>query len=386
MSLKETLHHRIRRIIAGTDQGRWPGTAKFLLGLSFGFDLIARIRIWLYDKQLLKSHRLPCLVIAVGNVTTGGTGKTPMAIHVAQRMQQLGRRVVVLSRGYRGQAEKKGGWVSDGRRILMGPDSAGDEPYMMAAKLPGIPIRVGRDRYRSGLDAIHRFKADTLVLDDAFQHLRVKRDLNLLLLDAQRPFGNGHLLPRGPLRMPVASIGRADAVVCTRCGKDAVAPRLSVQLAGSPRVFLSRHAPSLYKVVPSGAIESKSPLTLAPLAPSAVKGSTVLAFAGIADNESFKQSLNDLGLAVAGFIGYDDHHRYSQDDLNRIRKARNEVRAPWLATTEKDFYRICHRLERDIAMIVVGIDIAFLPDEAAFVDFLRQFLKAKAGLAAIYPR
>jgi tetraacyldisaccharide 4'-kinase len=372
---RQKLQHRIQRIIEGRDQGRWPGTAGFLKGLSVGFGLISKTRIRLYDHHLLKSHRLPCHVIAVGNVTTGGTGKTPMTMYIARRMQQLGCRVVVLSRGYGGGAERTGGWVSDDRRVLMDPESAGDEPYMMAVKLPGIPIRVGQDRYRSGLDAIRRFKPDLIVLDDAFQHLGVQRDLNLLLLDAQRPFGNGYLLPRGPLRMPMTSIRRADAVVFTRCKNDSHESSLPLDTVVPIPVYHSRHVPALFKMIPSSGGDVSVALTLEPFSQAACRGAAVFGFSGIADNEDFMRSLPGLGFEVTGFIGFDDHHRYCRDDFERVRKAAGDTKAQWLITTEKDFYRVCHRLTPSIPMIVVGVEIELIPGRACFDDLLQRFAR-----------
>jgi tetraacyldisaccharide 4'-kinase len=368
----------------GSDQQQWPAMAKFLQVLSNGYGLVARSRMRLYDQNILVSRRLPCPVIAVGNLTVGGTGKTPMTIYIARFLRQLGCRVAVLSRGYGGRAEQKGGWVSDGRRIMMDPDSAGDEPYMMASKMPGIAVLVGKDRYRSGMLAISRFRAGVLVLDDAFQHLRVQRDLNLLLLDAHQPFGNGYLLPRGPLRMPAHSVGRADAIILTRCEPERYEPFSGAQSFGHRPVFRTQHVPTLYKAVFSGtAAADKHQPALQTVAPAVVRGASVFAFAGIADNERFKSTLEDLNLLITGFLGFGDHHRYTRQDLHRILTDRSATGAHWLATTEKDFFRVCNRLDANVPLIVVGIEIGFLPDSSSFNALLARFARSGSHVSRI---
>ena len=163
-----------------------------------------------YDRPAaVRSVSVP--VVSVGNITVGGTGKTPMTIYVAQKLQQSGVRVAVISRGYKGRAESGGGVVSDGRNLLMDSEQAGDEPYLMAGRLKNIPVIVGKNRFAAGMLAINKFQSEVIVLDDAFQHLKLSRDIDLILLDYTRPFGNTHLLPRGILREPVTALRRATA-------------------------------------------------------------------------------------------------------------------------------------------------------------------------------
>lgn len=371
---------RIRTIIEGRDQGRWPHTSTILSGASWVYGQLSHMRHRLYDRGMLESHSLPCRVISVGNLTAGGTGKTPMTIFIARHLQSVGYRVVVLSRGYGGRAEKQGGVVSDGERIYMDPDSAGDEAFMMAAKLVGIPVLVGRDRYRSGANAIRYFHAEVVVLDDGYQHLRLQRDLNLLLLDARRPFGNGHLLPRGPLRVPISSSIRADAIVFTRCPLEDRIFALPREIAEHSKVFRTRHMPALYRVSDSTRGQAGVyPATLAPLETADIVGARVLAFSGIADNMDFRKSLLSLGVLINGFLEFEDHHRYTDGDLEAIQKSCRDQGAEWLATTEKDFYRICHRFRPRVPMMVVGIEIEFFQDSD---DFNKLVYNACQGLGA----
>lgn len=358
---------RIRTIIEGRDKGRWPNTSTILSGASWVYGQLSQMHHRLYDRGMLKSQSLPCRVISVGNLTAGGTGKTPMTIYIARHLQSVGYRVVVLSRGYGGRAEKQGGVVSDGHRIYMDPDSAGDEAFMMAAKLVGIPVLVGQDRYRSGVNAIRYFQAEVIVLDDGYQHLRLQRDLNLLLLDAKRPFGNGHLLPRGPLRAPISSSIRADAIVFTRCQQAEPISALPGEIAEPSKVFRTRHMPAVYRVSASNSGKADiCPATLAPLETAALVGDKVLAFSGIADNVDFRKSLLSLGVLLKGFLEFEDHYRYTDGDLETIQKRCRNEGAEWLATTEKDFYRICHRFHPTVPMMVVGIEIEFFPDSNDF--------------------
>lgn len=192
---------------------------RFLSFLSLLYGGAHRLRCVAYQRGWRRTHRLSCPVVSIGNLVAGGTGKTPMTQFIARHAQHLGYHPVILSRGYKGRAERKGGVVSDGTTVLMTPEMAGDEPFMLASSLTGIPVIVGQDRYRSGCLAIKQFQPDLILLDDGFQHIRLARDLNILLLDNHRPMGNGYLLPRGILREPLAAIKRADVVVFTRAEK-----------------------------------------------------------------------------------------------------------------------------------------------------------------------
>ncbi len=235
-----------------------PPLALLLHCMSIFYGAAQRLRATSYQHRVIPSRELPCKVISIGNITVGGTGKTPMTIYVATEIKRAGFNVVIVSRGYKGRAEKHGGIVSDGRRIYMDADQAGDEPYMIACRLNDIPVVVGKDRFAAGMLAIDKFQPDVIVLDDAFQHLKLKRDLDLVLLDHRRPFGNTHLLPRGVLREPVSSLARGAACILTRCrsGAEEAALSSSAQIQmlvpGIP-VFTSSYVPYWYVVREGGA-------------------------------------------------------------------------------------------------------------------------------------
>jgi len=168
-----------------------------LMFLSMLYGFAVKLRTILYDKKIVKSRKLPCAVISIGNLTVGGTGKTPMTIYIAKLLKGLGYQPAVISRGYKGLAENKGGVVSDRQKVILSPEFAGDEPFMMAQNLKEIPVLVGADRFQIGMTAVTQFSLDVIILDDAFQHRRLYRDLDIVLVDDKSLFGNGYLLPRG---------------------------------------------------------------------------------------------------------------------------------------------------------------------------------------------
>ena len=321
-----------------------------------------------YASGFLKAKKLPCTVISIGNLTTGGTGKTPMAIYVAERVRQLGYRVAVISRGYKGAAEKSGGIVSDGSVILMDPHMAGDEPFLLAASLKGIPVLVGCDRYQSGMHAINRFQTEVVILDDGFQHLSLFRDLNLLLLDSAFPFGNGHLLPRGTLREPSSALRFGDALIMTRSPRPFCRPTESWAM-GRP-AFCAIHEPFISRRFSAGeklVFQTNGPLT----GDEILTNNRYYAFSGIADNEDFLKTLRKMGADVRGFQGFSDHHFYSAGDIQGIRNAAVNAGATALATTEKDLARLHGRFQTPMDCVVIGIRMA-LDDTIAFDRFIQN--------------
>ena len=328
------------------------------------YQLAARLRVHLYDKDVLKQKSLPCKVLSIGNITVGGTGKTPMVQYVASLLQRLGLKVAVISRGYGGNAQGSGGIVSDGRTTLMGTQASGDEPQLLSSRLKGIPLLVGKDRYRAGKQAISRFGASVLILDDGFQHLALKRDLNLLLLDSTRPFGNGHCIPRGPLREPVDQIKRASALVLTRWAEDshwnAQRSILETHAPGRP-IFRCMHVAE--KLFVAG--EEKA-IVLATL-----EGKRLFAFSGIARNESFRETVSSLGGDIVDFLEFSDHHRYSHHDIKSIWKRAKDRGVDSIITTEKDLVNLGTDIPSMPRLLVLGISISFGADAEAFASYLK---------------
>ena len=185
----------------------------FLLSLFYG--LAIRIRNLLFRVGILEPHRLHCPVISIGNLTVGGTGKTPIVMLLAALLKDMGRKPAILSRGYGGTATAPVTVVSTVDHVMGNPEEGGDEPYLMAMSLKNVPVLTGRSRFLTGRYAYEQLGADTILLDDAFQHRQLARDLNIALLKADAPFGNGFLIPRGPLREPRSALKRADAIILT---------------------------------------------------------------------------------------------------------------------------------------------------------------------------
>jgi tetraacyldisaccharide 4'-kinase len=314
-----------------------------LLSLPYRGAVATRNRF--YDREILRQERLPCPVISVGNLTVGGTGKTPTVILIAQLLRERGRRPAVLSRGYGGTAAAPVNIVSDGRKILMGWRESGDEPRLIAGAVPGVPVLTGPERVRTGRAAIERYGADVLVLDDAFQHRALFRDLDIVMIDTAHPFGNSFLLPRGPLREPREALSRAHLLIWTG------GPESEVPLPEVPPLpsFRGVHRPRELVEAATG-----HALPIAEL-----RGAKVCAFAGIGNPEAFRQSLMGLGAEVAAFRDFPDHHPYCTSDLESLRRLSAENAAERIVTTEKDGIRLADFPDflEELSLLRIGMEI-----------------------------
>lgn len=312
--------------------------------LSFPYALALRLREKAYAAGIFRSYRLPKPVVAVGNITTGGTGKTPMTAYLARWFIERGKRVVVLSRGYGRANEEEIRIVADGSTVFLSPDEAGDEPYLLATSQPGLPVVVGADRYRAGCLALKRFNPDIFIIDDGFQHLRLKRDLNILLLDCGKPFGNGQTLPAGTLREPVTAANRADLVLFTRC---------------------NGHEPALVTDKPwcaaSHRLTGALPLAGGEAVPFHSLGKAGgLAFAGIADPVSFFESLEREGLRLTATLALPDHCKYGELEIAALCRLQEASSADYLITTEKDAVKLKTYLERLGMVFAAGLELRFV--------------------------
>jgi tetraacyldisaccharide 4'-kinase len=370
------LRNRIESI-AKTD-GRWPllSIATVLHVLSILYGGVMAIRARLYKAGLLPSRQLPCRVVSIGNITAGGTGKTPMTIYVAQTIRDLGYRVAVISRGYKGRLEHSGGVVSDGRTVFHGPDDVGDEPYLMATSLIGIPVVVGGDRYQAGMLAVRRFAPDVIVLDDAFQHLRLKRDLDLVLLDHQAPLGNGYLLPRGRLREPVSALRRADALVFTRSKEMVVSDYfLSLLPINEKHIFYTAHTPTLI----TSNSEKDNMFLKDTKDISDLQGKTAVAFSGLADNEQFFDTLEKVGCKILHKYQFNDHHSYNPAEIDGIVKTASRLGTDLLITTLKDAVKISS-FKWLPNLIVIDVTIRLLDGDDRFNRFISEEFSKKCNI------
>jgi len=332
--------------------------------LSIPYGVGSRLRSWSYSRGYFKRQSLPGFVVSIGNLTAGGTGKTPAVAMLAGWAQGKGYRVAVLSRGYGGKYTDKVLEVSDGSSIHVGPHKAGDEPYLIANKLRGVPLILSKKRFHAGLYAHEKFGSDFFILDDGFQHLELKRDLDLVLIDSADPFGNGHLLPWGPLREPFSQLVRADVFILTRAKSygpgDNTRDTLKREFPTTP-VFYSDHLP--FRIVFPHANEKH--------APSFIEGKTVLAFAGIARPELFRDTLTKLGADVVHFKRYKDHYPFKNEDIKTLIRMKKKVGAQYLLTTEKDWMRIVSLGPGFSQLAYLSIEFVLLSDHDKFFRIIK---------------
>lgn len=374
MTLREVGEHIEQYFIEIIRERRKAPFDSFVKGLLFvasRFYLRAiNTRIWLYDNRVIRNRAIGCLVVSIGNLTCGGTGKTPIVEIFARTLSQKGRKVAVLSRGYRSRdkrvffeklrkrlfskkMEVPPRVVSDGKNLLHDSITAGDEPYMLASNLKNVAVLVDKDRVKSGLYAIDEFGTDVLILDDGFQYLRLKAHINIVLVDSTSPFDNHHVLPRGLMREPIEHLLRADYVFLTKSD-------------GSPRLrhlkeFIRKHnhraeiiecchkPKYLEDVFDRG---KRFPL-------ETLQGKKLASISAIANPASFEGFLEDLGGELVLKRHYADHHRYRQQEMIDFINDAKAAGADLIVTTEKDAVRM-PRLDRrdiDIQFLRVEIDI-----------------------------
>lgn len=303
---------------------------RWLSGPAFLYGLIVRARQWCYRRGWCVSSRLPCRVVSVGNVTVGGTGKTPVVILLTEWLLAEGRRVAVLSRGYKRENDAPHCLVSDGVRLLADPSEAGDEPVLIARRCPTAVVAVGADRAALGRWVLAQFPVDCMILDDGFQHLALSRDVDLVLLDATDASGLDAMVPAGRLREPLTGLGRAAALVVTRADSkkdvEAVCGRLKAAHLPFADAIEIRFTPESLVAISA---ETKQPLEWC-------QGMKTWVVSGIGNSRSFRRSVASLGVEIIGETAFSDHHRYHDDDVRRVRADAQTAGADIVLTTEKD--------------------------------------------------
>jgi tetraacyldisaccharide 4'-kinase len=364
--LKVWLNKLERRIIDISGREHRAGffsLETILVLISLAYQMVTFLRVGLYDLGLLKCHRLPCRVISFGNIVAGGSGKTPMVMHAASLLTSMGLGVVVITRGYGGTAGKNGAVAGDGTQSLLGPDDAGDEPCMMACRKL-YPVIVDRDRVRGARRAMAKFCPHVILLDDAFQHLRIHRDLNIVLMDAKAPLGNGKVLPAGRLRESFHAVEkRADLVMYTRCSGGEL-PSEGSWNRGKP-VFMTQHAPFLYRFIQQGQPLSTKEPSLAML-----NGRAAVVFSAISDNGGFCRSVELCGVRVLDHLCFRDHHRFDAREIRDILHRAGALKASLIITTEKDYARLGFPENWSVDLAVMGVKIEFIEGEDRFKSLL----------------
>jgi tetraacyldisaccharide 4'-kinase len=316
-------------------------------GLAALYGLGARMRRALYAGSILRARRLPAPVVSVGNLTVGGTGKTPVTAFLARFFKEQGKKVAILSRGYGGQNPAVT-CISDGKALYRKPPEVGEEAYWLARSLPGAAVFTGARRYAAGEAAWEQVRPDLFLLDDGFQHLQLHRDLDIVLLDAAAPFGNGFLLPRGSLREPPAALAAAQVLILTRYREERDRRTLGELDDAFPgkTLLTAAIAPSLARLFPAGRTE----------APAALSGQALFAFAGLARPEVFRLTLEDLGVRLLGFTAFPDHYPYDQASLAALVREAAAAGAAALVTTAKDWARLGESWEAALPLWVLEVE------------------------------
>ncbi|MGE9294343.1 MAG: tetraacyldisaccharide 4'-kinase [Puniceicoccales bacterium] len=365
-------------VIYGRRQGwresLWGGV---LSGFSVLFQGIVRTRYFFYRHRILRDQPLGCLVVVVGNLTVGGTGKTPVVEKFAKSLQERGRKVAILSRGYGSKPEPKykkfWRWmthreapppkiVSDGQQVLLNASEAGDEPHMLARNLPGVVVLVDKNRVKAGEYAIKRFQCDTLLLDDGFQYLPLRGSLNLLLVDKTNPFGNGSMLPRGILREPIRNLQRASYVFLTKSDgeRDAELESLIRRHKPDAEMIECSHKPQFIQEV-----FGNQKRTL-----ESLRGQRVAVFSGIAVPESFEGFVQALGAEIVYKQRFMDHHRFSKGEMEHYFHQALARDVSLVLTTEKDAVR----LQPD--WVPDSVELFFLRLEVEIISGVKDFDEA----------
>ena len=327
----------------------------FLFILSVIYGLVVRALIFFCR---FSSYRLDCKVVSVGNITLGGTGKTSLVEFIAKYLKQQGHKVVILSRGYKRK-------FTDYRLPITDYQTMGDEPYMLQMNLVDIPVIVDADRIRSGNRAISDYGADTVIFDDGLQQWRIKKDLEIVTIDATNPLGNRYLLPRGILRQPLSSLKRADVFVLTKTNLNAdiddIKDTLN-RLNPSGIIIESIHQPSRFYNInkPDELFDTEI-----------LKGKTVTLFSGIGDPDSFENLIINLGVKIGLSFRFDDHHNYTRQDLDKLIKGSKDKNIDTIITTQKDAARLYElRLATlDLRLLVLRVELV-IKDEQKFCNRL----------------
>lgn len=377
-------------IIYERRHGPWVRLLHYVLRVfSYVFNFIVQIRYSLYEKRIFRAQPLGCLVVVVGNLTVGGTGKTPVVETFARSLTKQGRKVAILSRGYKSKAEPlyKRFWrwmthgqvpppkvVSDGNCVLLDSEEAGDEPYMLARNLPGVVVLVDKNRFKAGYYAVRHFGVDTLLLDDGYQYLPLKGRLNLLLIDKTNPFGNGQLLPCGILREPIKHLKRASYVFLTKSdGKEDPELEATIQRYNPDAEIIecAHRAQHLQAVNRDGFLGLDS-----------LDGARVASFSGIAAPESFESFLHNLGAQTIYNQRFLDHHRFSREELESFFKRAEEAGVNMVVTTEKDAVRVPEDFKPKLPFYYLRLEIEILSGGDDFNDAVARICFPKKAMKA----
>ncbi len=342
------------KVISGQRKGPWGVVFRFFLGIAaIGYSIIIRIRNFLYDKGYLKAHRVDAAVISIGNITVGGTGKTPLVIRLCKQIQDFKSQIsncncAVLTRGYKSQTQQQATRM--------------DEVAILTESCPEAKVVVNPDRVAGAAEAINKFSAKVLIMDDGFQHRRLARDLDIVAIDAMRPFGYEKVFPAGLLREPLTSLKRADAVIITRCDQvsnDELKLIENKLISISPKMILVRsiHAPVDVQTIYERRMGVEQ-----------LKGKKVFAFCGIGNPDAFLDTIRRLGAQLVGSKVYNDHYHYTDNCIVDIHRRAENLKVDMILTTKKDWTKMISNLKSQISDSKWTLPFAYLEIEIKFLS------------------
>ncbi len=357
------------RLISGQSSGLFAALLRFLLGVAArGYEIVIRLRNFSYSKGWLKIHRANAPVISIGNITTGGTGKTPLVIWLCKKLTQnlklktKNYKCAILTRGYK---------VT--QNLKLKTQNYTDEPAILIESCPEAKVIVNPDRVAGAAEAVNKFGAKTLVMDDGFQHRRLGRDLDIVTIDATRPFGYGRMLPAGLLREPLIALKRANAVVITRCDQTTEAKLTQIEeklQQVNPNMIIAR---SIHAAVCVKSTNDKE------ISLEELKDKKIFAFCGIGNPEAFLNTIKALGPELVGSKVYNDHHHYTDDCLADICRQAAHLKADLILTTQKDWTKITRLppAKKDIPLAYLAIEIKFLAGQDKLRDLIEDALASR---------
>ena len=353
-----------------------------LRGMSYLYELGVSCKLTMYNSGIMRKEKLPCCVISIGNITVGGTGKNPTAQKMAGIVKAMGYRVVILNRGYRSHWGKEIGVVSNGEKIFMTAYEAGDEAYLMAKTLPGIPVIIGKNRAVTGRYAVEKMNAEVIIMDDGYQHWQLERDLDVVLVDTLNMFGNGCVLPRGTLREPLENLNRGDIFLLTKTDQSSKLSRIQLRNtiakynAGAPVVESIHHPKNFVEIADWYKGISNNYRDLEEL-----RGKDVMVFSAIGNPSSFEQTLSSIGLNILEAVRYPDHHDYGMLEMQYINERASSLKAVAMVATAKDAVKIPTEFiysDREIPLYILNMDICITEGMDKFKEYIDNAVKKGA--------
>jgi tetraacyldisaccharide 4'-kinase len=337
------------------------------------YELAVRLRIVLYEYEYFKPRVLDKVVISIGNIALGGTGKTPLVEYIARFLVEENFETGILSRGYkRPNSSRAQVVVSDGKQVLVDVSEAGDEPFMLAQKLPGVKIVIGADRYQAGLYADKELGCDVLLLDDGFQHLSLKRDLDIVVLDGTDPFGGGEMAPYGKLREPIYALRRAQAIIITRADRPLDQGEIFRVLDG-----LGLNVPIIYAYHDLVGLREAATGKPAPL--RKLNRAAVGVICALGNPQIFIEDLEAYQARIVSQRLFIDHHNYRQEDIDKVVAEATAAGAEFLVTTEKDAVKFSNLSFGELPLYIVEIKAQF-EDEVKLKSVLLRAIMQKRGM------